>query len=183
MTELLAPAGGPEALRSAVYAGADAVYFGAQGFNARAEAGNFGPDELAEAFSFCRIYGVKAYVTLNTLVSDRELPEALSLVDSLCAFIASIGFSARYSRPNLSLVQFPIPFFEKESLENKKAERSPPLLCFRIFYSSFVPSHRKRARSTQPLGLKQTPSASSNARCSGHPGAGRPKRLTTRWQG
>lgn len=85
MTELLAPAGGPEALRSAVYAGADAVYFGAQGFNARAEAGNFGPDELAEAFSFCRIYGVKAYVTLNTLVSDRELPEALSLVDSLCA--------------------------------------------------------------------------------------------------
>ena len=85
MIELLAPAGNPEALRGAVYAGADAVYFGAQAFNARAEAGNFGPDELERAFSFCRTYGVKAYITLNTLVSDRELPDALTLVDGLCA--------------------------------------------------------------------------------------------------
>ena len=85
MIELLAPAGNPEALRGAVYAGADAVYFGAQTFNARAEAGNFGPDELERAFSFCRTYGVKAYITLNTLVSDRELPDALALVDGLCA--------------------------------------------------------------------------------------------------
>ena len=85
MIELLAPAGNPEALRGAVYAGADAVYFGAQAFNARAEAGNFGPDELERAFSFCRTYGVKAYITLNTLVSDRELPDALALIDGLCA--------------------------------------------------------------------------------------------------
>ena len=85
MIELLAPAGNPEALRGAVYAGADAVYFGAQTFNARAEAGNFGPDELERAFSFCRTYGVKAYITLNTLVSDRELPDALALIDGLCA--------------------------------------------------------------------------------------------------
>ena len=85
MIELLAPAGNPEALRGAVYAGADAVYFGAQAFNARAEAGNFGPDELERAFSFCRTYGVKAYITLNTLVSDHELPDALALIDGLCA--------------------------------------------------------------------------------------------------
>ena len=52
MIELLAPAGNPEALRGAVYAGADAVYFGAQAFNARAEAGNFGPDELERALTY-----------------------------------------------------------------------------------------------------------------------------------
>ena len=65
--------GQSRALRGAVYAGRTRS-ISAQAFNARAEAGNFGPDELERAFSFCRTYGVKAYITLNTLVSDRELP-------------------------------------------------------------------------------------------------------------
>lgn len=44
-----------------------------------------GRTSLERAFSFCRTYGVKAYITLNTLVSDRELPDALALIDGLCA--------------------------------------------------------------------------------------------------
>ena len=77
MTELLAPAGGPEALRAAVFAGADAVYFGVGRFNARADASNFDMSSAADALSFCRLHNVKAHVTLNTLLSSRELREAL----------------------------------------------------------------------------------------------------------
>ena len=72
--EILAPAGNREMLGAAVFSGADAVYLGLTGFNARRTAGNFTPDELKEAVSFCHARGVKVHVTLNTLVYDRELP-------------------------------------------------------------------------------------------------------------
>ena len=75
--ELLAPAGSPEALRAAVQNGADAVYLGGRNFSARQYAGNFGEEELLESLRYCHIYGVKVYVTVNTLVHDRELEEAL----------------------------------------------------------------------------------------------------------
>ena len=74
--ELLAPAGSPEAVRAAVCAGADAVYLGYGAFNARRNAKNFTRDELAQAVSYCHLEGVKVYLTLNTLVGDRELPAA-----------------------------------------------------------------------------------------------------------
>jgi len=80
MLELLSPAGSMEALRAAVQNGADAVYLGAGGFNARMGARNFSPDELREAVTYCHIRGVKVHLTLNTLVSDRELPEAAEAV-------------------------------------------------------------------------------------------------------
>ncbi len=80
---LLAPAGEMAALKAAVFAGADAVYFGGGDFNARAFAGNFTSEEMAEAFRLCRLYGVKAYITLNTLLSDKELPLALAFVKEL----------------------------------------------------------------------------------------------------
>ncbi len=60
-------------LRAAVYAGADSVYLGLTGFNARRGAGNFTPDELEQATAFCRARGVKVNVTLNTLCFDGEL--------------------------------------------------------------------------------------------------------------
>ncbi len=82
--EVLAPAGGPEALRAAVFAGADAVYLGGPSFGARAHAKNFTLEELAEAVSFCHARGVRVHVTVNTLLKDRELPEALGLVSTLC---------------------------------------------------------------------------------------------------
>ncbi len=75
--EVLAPAGGPETVIAAVRAGADAVYFGAPGFNARRNAENFGRAEMKEAIEFCRIRGVKTYLTLNTLIADGEMTAAL----------------------------------------------------------------------------------------------------------
>ena len=74
--ELLSPAGSPEAVRAAVAAGADAVYLGYGNFNARRNAKNFSREELAAAVSYCHLEGVKVYLTLNTLVRDRELPAA-----------------------------------------------------------------------------------------------------------
>src|SRR6185312_6791369 len=71
--EVLAPAGDGEALRAAVAAGADAVYFGLTGFNARARATNFDDAALREAIAHLHAHGVKGYVTLNTLVFDDEL--------------------------------------------------------------------------------------------------------------
>lgn len=79
MLELLSPAGSPEAVVAAVQSGADAVYMGFGGFNARRGAKNFTDEEFAAAVEYCRVRGCKVYVTLNTLVSDRELPEALKL--------------------------------------------------------------------------------------------------------
>src|SRR5580765_8916354 len=71
--EVLAPAGDLDALRAAVAAGADAVYFGLHGFNARARATNFDEASLAETMENLHRHGVKGYVTLNTLVFDGEL--------------------------------------------------------------------------------------------------------------
>ena len=79
MLELLAPAGSPEAVRAAVSAGADAVYLGYGTFNARRNAKNFSREELAAAVSYCHLEGVKVYLTLNTLVRDRELSAAAAL--------------------------------------------------------------------------------------------------------
>ena len=74
--ELLAPAGGWECLRAAVANGADAVFFGLPRFNARLRADNFTEEELPEVTAFCHRHGVKAYVTLNTLVFTGELDDA-----------------------------------------------------------------------------------------------------------
>jgi putative protease len=71
--EVLAPAGDADSMRSAVRAGADAVYFGLRGFNARARAANFDADELAATMRELHAHGVHGYVTLNTLVFDAEL--------------------------------------------------------------------------------------------------------------
>lgn len=71
-------------MRAAVRAGADAVYFGLQGFNARARAKNFDVDELSDTFGMLHEHGTKGYVTLNTLVFDHELDAAVSAIEA-CA--------------------------------------------------------------------------------------------------
>lgn len=83
--EILAPAGGPEALRAAVFAGADAVYLGGPAFGARANAKNFSRQELADAVAFCHGRGVRVHVTVNTLLKENELPQALEFVEFLCS--------------------------------------------------------------------------------------------------
>jgi len=81
MLELLAPAGSPESVRAAVKNGADAVYMGFGDFNARRNAKNFTDEEFSELTEYCRVRGVKVYLTLNTLLSDREFPAALDLLN------------------------------------------------------------------------------------------------------
>ncbi len=83
LPELLSPCGSPEALRAAVYAGADAVYLGGTAFNARINAANFDRDQLRKALDFCHGRGVRLYVTLNTILTDRKLGEALEFVNFL----------------------------------------------------------------------------------------------------
>ena len=72
--EVLAPAGGEEQLIAAVRSGADAVYLGTGGFNARRKAANFEGDALRRAVEYCHGRGVRVHVTVNTLATDTELP-------------------------------------------------------------------------------------------------------------
>lgn len=83
--ELLSPAGSPESLRAAVECGADAVYLGWGIFNARQSAKNFSDEEFANALYDCHEKGVKVYLTLNTLVTDRELDAAFQCAKTACA--------------------------------------------------------------------------------------------------
>ena len=76
MIELLSPAGSRDALVAAVQSGADAVYMGFGSFNARRNAQNFTDEEFAQAVAYCHLRGVRVYLTLNTLLTDRELPAA-----------------------------------------------------------------------------------------------------------
>ena len=77
--EVLAPVGNEEMLVAAVCSGADAVYLGADGLNARRGAENFGNEQLKNAVVYCHVRGVKVYLTLNIVVRDDEIGKAISL--------------------------------------------------------------------------------------------------------
>lgn len=81
--EILAPVGSQEMLHAAVFSGADAVYLGFSGFNARSGAGNFDADSLREAVGFCHARGVKVHVALNTTVYDEELADLAQAVKAV----------------------------------------------------------------------------------------------------
>ena len=88
--EILAPVGTEGSLEAAVYAGADAVYFGAGACNARRNAGQFTGERLIEAVRFCHAHGVGVHVTVNTLVRDEER----NAVADTIAEIAEAGVDA-----------------------------------------------------------------------------------------
>lgn len=88
--ELLAPAGNFESLKAAVANGADAVYLGGEHFNARQGAGNFSDDLLKAALEYAGERGVRIYITLNTLVKDHEMDEALQFA----GFVYEMGADA-----------------------------------------------------------------------------------------
>lgn len=75
--EILAPAGSFESLKAAIHAGADAVYMGGSLFGARAYADNPKGSLLLDAIDYAHLYGVKLYLTVNTLLKDRELTQQL----------------------------------------------------------------------------------------------------------
>jgi len=79
--ELLSPAGNFEALVAAVQNGADAVYFGANKFNARANSTNFNEEELEKAIVYAKLRNVKTHLTLNILIKNEEFDEAMALVE------------------------------------------------------------------------------------------------------
>ena len=81
LPELLAPAGSFEALKAAIAGGADAVYFGGGNFNARINAKNFTNEELKQAIDMLHSCGRKSYITLNTLVHERELEDYLRFAE------------------------------------------------------------------------------------------------------
>ena len=82
--EILAPVGNAENLKAAVLSGADAVYFGLGNFNARRNAQNFTFDTAKEAIEYCHSRGVKVHITLNTLIKDAEIKDAVETVKAVC---------------------------------------------------------------------------------------------------
>lgn len=85
--ELLSPAGNFESLKMAVKCGADAVYLGGKNFSARRNASNFTDEEIRSAVDFCHLHGVKVYVTLNIVIKENELNDAIKYAE----YLISIG--------------------------------------------------------------------------------------------
>lgn len=104
LPELLAPAGDLECLYAAVAAGADAIYVGGKRFGARAFAKNFDIDELSGAVEYCHLHGVRLYVTLNTLIEDKEMADAISYAAELyrigvdALIVADLGVASAIRR-------------------------------------------------------------------------------------
>ena len=88
--EILAPAGSMESLIAAMNKGADAVYLGGNKFSARAYASNFDNDNMIKAVDYVHSYGAKVYVTLNTILKENEIEEAVRYV----GFLYEIGVDA-----------------------------------------------------------------------------------------
>ena len=108
---LLAPAGSFDALSAALCGGADEIYFGAGNYHARQGAKNFSDDELREALRLCKIFGVKSNLTVNTVLFDRELSDALNFVEHAanlgadCFIVQDMGLlsALRREMPSLEL--------------------------------------------------------------------------------
>jgi len=81
--ELLAPAGSFECLEAVIEAGCDAVYLGGKSFSARSFATNFNEEEIVKAINYAHLYGVKVYVTVNTLIYENETDEFIKYIDFL----------------------------------------------------------------------------------------------------
>ena len=128
LPELLCPAGDPAALAAAVEAGADAVYFGACGFNARKHATNFTESDMREAIKLAHAYGVKVYITQNTLILDRELSAYLSAAESALSagadalIVADMGAAAAISE------RIPIELHASTQVSGHNADASLELL-------------------------------------------------------
>lgn len=88
--EILAPAGSAECVKAAVRCGADAIYLGTKDFNARRNAENFDFSDLKEIIEYCHARSVKVHVTLNTLIRDDEMAQAVKVVQHVCRLGADV---------------------------------------------------------------------------------------------
>ncbi len=102
--EIMAPVGSYESLRSAINAGADAVYFGVEGLNMRSRSSvNFTLDDLRRIADICDEHGVKSYLTVNTIIYDEDMAKMRSIIDAVAvsgisAIIASDMAAILYAR-------------------------------------------------------------------------------------
>lgn len=111
LPELLAPAGGLDQMLAAIAAGADAIYAGLDGFNARASAHGFSDDEFARGCAVAHAHGVRVYVTLNVFVFDDELADAVALgahahalgADALIVADAGLACALRAAIPGVEI--------------------------------------------------------------------------------
>lgn len=111
LPELLAPAGGLDQMLAAIAAGADAIYAGLDGFNARVSAHGFSDDEFAHGCAVAHAHGVRVYVTLNVFVFDDELADAVALgahahalgADALIVADAGLACALRAAIPGVEI--------------------------------------------------------------------------------
>ena len=143
LPELLCPAGDFDCLLAAVAAGADAVYIGGARFGARAYAKNFNIEEISRAVSYCHLHGVRLYVTVNTLVYDKEMRELLDYACELYAagvdalIVADIG-AIRAIRA--ALPDFELHASTQLSVHNLRgADEAAALGCSRVVLARELP--------------------------------------------
>ena len=118
--ELLAPAGDLEKGKAAILCGADAVYMGATAFGARVNAGN-SLEDIGELVHFAHVFGARVYATINTLLRDNEMDQAVSLIHQLWG----IGVDAVIIQ-DVGLLQCelpPIPIFASTQMHNASMEK------------------------------------------------------------
>lgn len=127
--EILAPAGNEEALKAAVAAGCDAVYFALPQFGARAYAENFTLEKTKEMIDYCHLYGVKVYITMNTVIYEDEMEAAYTQAKALhemnvdALIIQDLGFIhyLHHRLPNLELhVSTQVSVNKPEMIESLK---------------------------------------------------------------
>ena len=162
LPELLAPAGSPEALEAAFCAGADAVYPGGSAFNARMSAHNFDSRELEAAVTYAHARGGRVYPTLNTLVYDRELPDAVRAAYSAAAagvdglIIADLGAAAciRRALPGLPLHASTQLSGHMPPWDGRLPPMAFPLLCHRAGDAPLRPCRGGGGRSAGGRGIR-----------------------------
>ena len=111
--ELLSPAGNFACLKAAIVNGADAVYLGGKNFSARAFANNFDNQELIEAIRYAHLRGVRIFVTLNTLLNEKEFENALKMADfyyrsNVDALLIQILAYTTCSRKDILILNFTV---------------------------------------------------------------------------
>lgn len=141
--KILSPAGNPEALKLAVYSGADAVYLGLNKFNARMKADNFNEENLQQWVDFCHLFGVKVYITINTCIKNDEFEDACKLgiicynknVDGL--IVTDIGLLNFFSK---NFPDFDITLSTQQNIHNTAgAATAKDLGCNRVVLSRETP--------------------------------------------
>ena len=108
--ELLSPVGNRESLYQAIHNGCDAVYLGGKKFGARMFADNFAPEDLQQAIRYCHLYGVKIYITVNTIIFDSEIEDFLGYIEFL--YVNGVDAVIMQDIGMISLVHKKFPLLE-----------------------------------------------------------------------